>query len=142
MRADLRTPPTTTTSAVLHTMSWHSRLFSLRPAAALNTLTVKLNKASRGSGPLDLPPNVLSGAPFSLILDKSHCGICPAYNRLMSSLNALAHPFLLSATLMTVSVSSKLSPTSGSLLTDCRSTLKPTPVPHISTYSISSNTRI
>ena len=50
-------------------------------STSLNTLTVKLNKSSNGSGPLDLPPNVLSLAPAGLSLDKSQEGICPAYNK-------------------------------------------------------------
>ena len=51
-----------------------------------------------------LPPKILSLAPAGLILDISHLGILPAYNKLISSLYADAHPILLSATTTVVSV--------------------------------------
>src|SRR6185312_4587628 len=56
----------------------------------------------------------------------------------MSSMRLFAHPSLLSATVMTVSVSSKASEIFGSCLTYCSSTEYPTPVPHNKTYMASS----
>ena len=75
MRADLRTPPTTTISAILHTMSFASTDLSLSPAAFRKVFIVNLNNSSRGSGPEALPPNVLRGVPAGLTFDKSHLGI-------------------------------------------------------------------
>src|SRR5210317_973537 len=87
-----RTPPTTTTSPILHIMSWHSILFSLRPAAPLNLATTNLNKSFNGSGPEARPPKVLSLAPAGRILDKSHLGTSPTYSRLISLRSPLAQP--------------------------------------------------
>ena len=105
INADLRTPPTTTTSAILHTTSCASIEDSLRPAAFLKTLTVKFMRDSSGSGPLARPPNVLRGAPAGLTFDKSQRGICPTYNIPISSFSAFAQPNLESATVIVVSVS-------------------------------------
>ena len=66
-------------------------------------VTVKLNRASRGSGPDARPPKVFSGAPAGRILDISQHGICPIYNMPTNSLKAFAQPNLLSATTITVS---------------------------------------
>ena len=77
---------------------------SLRPFAFSNSLQVKRNSWLRGSGPLALPPKVFSTAPAFRTLVKSQVGISPAYRRLINSLNALAHPSLLSRTSMQVSV--------------------------------------
>jgi hypothetical protein len=84
-------------------MSWHSIEVNLRPAALLNDATVKLNRDPNGSGPDALPPNVLRVAPAGRILDKSQQGTCPTYNIPTNSLKALAHPSLLSATIIVVS---------------------------------------
>ena len=136
----LRTPPQTTTSATLHTISWHSMDVSLRPAAALNVRTRNLKSSSSGSGPEARPPNVLRGVPAGRIFDRSQLGICPAYSRPTSWRVAEAQPILESRTLMMVSTSWNSSATSGSLLMCWRSTENPTPVPHIRIYMISSNT--
>src|SRR5210317_592031 len=101
----------------------------------------KRNNSSRGAGPDALPPNVFSLAPAGLTCDTSHFGTCPTYNIAMSSLNALAQPGLLSATVMIVVLSSKCSLTIGNLSTFSLSTEKPTPVPHIKIYIHSSNER-
>ena len=55
--------------------------------------------------------------------------------------NVRAQPILLSATTMVLSVLWKVSATTGSLVMKLRSTLKPTPVPHINTYISSSKLR-
>ena len=141
MRALRRTPPHTTTSAILHTKSCTSSEVSLRPAAPWKTPTAKLNNSSSGSAPLLLPPKVLRIAPAGRTPETSHLGISPWYSKPIVSLSALAQPILESATLIVVSVSLNSSATSGSLLMYCRSTENPTPVPHISTYNTSSNTR-
>ena len=104
IKADLRTPPTTTMSAILHTRSWHSRDVNFLPAATLNRSTVKLNRSAKGSGPEARPPKVFSLAPAGRTLVKSHLGTLPAYRRLISSLNAEAQPILLSDTTMVDSV--------------------------------------
>ena len=82
--------------------------------AFLNVFMVKLNKSTKGSGPEARPPNVLSGVPAALTLDTSHFAICPPYNKETNSFNALAHPNLLSATTITVSVSYNSSGITGS----------------------------
>ena len=116
-------------------------LVNLRPCALRNTPTVKLNKSMSGSGPEALPPNVLSRAPAGRTLRISHFGTLPAYSIAISSRYALAHPILLSATTIVVSVSNIPSFTTGRFAIKLRSTLKPTPVPHIRTYISSSNAR-
>ena len=75
IRADRRTPPTTTISAILHTRSWHSIDVSFLPAALLKVSQVKRKRSSRGFGPDALPPNVLSLAPEGRTLEISHFGI-------------------------------------------------------------------
>ena len=79
IRADLRTPPTTTTSPVLQTISWHSIEESFLPLAPLNLRIVKSNKSTRGWGPLALPPNVLSLVPTGLTFDMLILGTLPVY---------------------------------------------------------------
>ena len=122
-------------------MSWHSSGYSLRFLACVNFSIQNSNSSSKGAGPLARPPNVFNLAPAGLTSDTSHCGICPAYSIAISSRNALAQPGLLSATFITVSLFSKCSFTIGNLSTFSLSTEKPTPVPHISTYIVSSNAR-
>ena len=124
-----RTPPTTTTSPTLHIRSWHSIEDSLRPSAFLNICTEKLNKSTKGAGPLALPPKVLRRAPAGRTFVISHFGISPAQSRAKTCLKALAQPSLLSRTDTTVSLSIRLG-TSGSLSINCLSTENPTPVPH------------
>src|SRR5271157_6553669 len=75
--AERRTPPTTTTSPIMHIMSWHSIEFSLRPAAFLKSSTVKRKRRSSGSGPDARPPIVFNNAPFGRIALKSHEGMSP-----------------------------------------------------------------
>jgi hypothetical protein len=87
-----------------------------------------LNKSTSGSGPEALPPKVLSRAPAGLTLVTSYLGMIPEYKRLMSSLNALAQPSLLSSTTITVLLSLSELDTLGSLWVYSSSTLKPTPV--------------
>lgn len=72
----LRTPPTTTISATLHTRSCASRGVSLRPRAALNRLTANRKRASRGSGPEARPPKVLRRVPLERSWLVSQRGIC------------------------------------------------------------------
>ena len=133
MRAERRTPPTTTISAILQTISWHSTGLSFLPNAFLTVLVVNLKRSINGSGPEARPPKVFNGAPASLILLVSHFGICPPYSNEISSLNALAQPNLESATTIVVSVSYSSSGTDGILLQYYSSTENPTPVPFIST---------
>ena len=120
-------------------MSWHSIGNSLRPAAPLNLSITNWNSSSRGAGPEARPPNVLSLSPAGRTSEVSHWGTCPAYRSEMSSRRDLAHPGLLSPTLITVSVLCMSSLTTGNLSMQCRSTEKPTPVPHIKMYIVSSN---
>ena len=76
IKADRRTPPTTTISAILQTISWTSMEVSLRPADRRKVSTVNRNRSS-SSGPDARPPNVLSLAPAGRTLDKSHFGTLP-----------------------------------------------------------------
>ena len=141
IKAERLTPPTTTMSATLHTTSWHSMDVSLRPSALRKTSTQKWNKSSNGCAPDARPPNVSSLAPAGRTPDISHLGILPAYSIAISSRNADAHPTLLSPTTIVLSVLWNDSATTGSLVMKLRSTLNPTPVPHISTYISSSKLR-
>ena len=127
--AERRTPPTTTTSPILHIKSWHSNECSLRPLAFLNVATVNSNRSTNGCGPEALPPNVLSRAPAGLTLLTSHFGISPAQRFARSRRNDFAHPSLESCTAMVCSESNSFSGTSGSWLMYLDSTENPTPVP-------------
>ena len=86
IKALRRTPPTTTTSAILQTISWHSMDVSFLPAARLKESVVKRNSSSSGAGPLARPPNVFSLAPAGRSLLKSHFGICPPIRSEINSL--------------------------------------------------------
>ena len=141
MSAERRTPPTTTTSAILHTMSWHSMEVSLRPAARRKLSTVKRNSSSNGAGPLARPPKVFSLAPAGRTLLRSHLGVCPPMSSEINSLYAFAHPPLESSTTIVVFVLENSSAMVGNFSTYCRSTEYPTPVPFSSTNRISSNAR-
>ena len=136
--AERLTPPTTTTSPILHIISWHSIGYNLLPDAFLNTLMQKWYKSTRGWGPDALPPNVFNLAPDGLTCVTSKDGTCPTYNMAISSRNALAQPGLLSPTVITVVLFSKCSLTTGNLSTFSLSTENPTPVPHIRIYIHSS----
>ena len=103
--ADLRTPPTTTTSPILHIMSWHWRLVNFSPEASLNLATTKLNRSTNGAGPLARPPNVFNFAPAGLTRLTSHKGMTPLYKEVINVRNEYAQPSLESATMI---VSSKL----------------------------------
>ncbi|ABT16976.1 hypothetical protein ATCV1_z842R [Acanthocystis turfacea chlorella virus 1] len=76
--ADLRTPPDTTISPILHIISWHSRVVSFLPAAPLNVLTTNQKSSTSGLGPDARPPNVFSLAPGGRIPDTSQVGTSPA----------------------------------------------------------------
>ena len=136
--AERRTPPTTTTSPILHIMSWHSIGFRLRPREPLNTLIVKSKRFTNGCGPEERPPIVLSLAPAGRSFVTSIVGICPDHSNARSSRYAFAHPAFESSTVITVDVFSKVSGTEGSLLIYLYSTENPTPVPHIRMYIVSS----
>jgi hypothetical protein len=71
IRAERLTPPTTTISPTIQTISCTSIEFSLRPLACLNVSTTKSNNRLRGSGPLALPPNVLSRSTSRVVLVSS-----------------------------------------------------------------------
>ena len=115
---------------------------SFLPCAFVNLFTVKSNRFTRGCGPLALPPNVCNLSPAGRILLTLIFGILQVYRNDTKSLKALAHPSLESVTAITSSVCSKgLSGIVGSLPTCCLSTEKPTPVPFISIYRISSKER-
>ena len=73
--ADLRTPPTTTTSAILHIKSCASSGVNFRPADCLTIATENLNRRSNGSGPDARPPNVFKRAPAGRTPDISQDGI-------------------------------------------------------------------
>ena len=75
--AERRTPPTTTTSPILHIISWHSIDVSFRPFAPLNTFTTKWNNSSSGAGPEERPPNVFRTVPAGRSFDRSHFGNSP-----------------------------------------------------------------
>ena len=139
--ADLRTPPTTTTSPILHIMSWHSIGFRFLPVAFLNLEIVKSNKLISGCGPDDLPPIVLSLAPAGLTFETSIAGICPDQSKASNSRYAFAQPCFESSTVIMVVDFSSDSGTAGSLLIYLYSTENPTPVPHIKIYIVSSNER-
>ena len=94
--AERLTPPTTTTSPTLQTKSCASIASSLLPAAFLNISIAKSKRFTSGCGPEALPPIVFSLAPAGLMRVTSTFGICPPYNIAISSLNACAHPALLS----------------------------------------------
>ena len=107
----------------------------------MNFAIVKSNRLTSGCGPDDLPPIVLRRAPAGRNFDTSIAGICPAHNIANSSLYAFAQPALESSTTITVDDFSNESGTAGSLLIYLYSTEKPTPVPHIKIYIVSSNER-
>ena len=137
--AERRTPPTTTTSPILHIRSWHSSVCKRRPFAFLNMLTAKLNKSTNGSGPDARPPNVFKRAPAGRTLDTSHFGISPAYRCANNKRKDLAQPSLLSCTAITWSESNNFSGTSGNCDTYLFSTENPTPVPQSKINMASSN---
>ena len=100
---------------------------------------MKSNRFINGCGPDDLPPIVFSLAPAGLTLVTSIAGICPVQSSASNSRYAFAQPCFESSTTITVSDFSNFSGTAGSLLIYLYSTENPTPVPHISTYIVSSN---
>ena len=83
--ADLRTPPTTTTSPILHIMSWHSIGLRFLPVAFLNLAIVKSKRFTSGCGPEDLPPIVFKRAPEGLTFETSIAGMCPVQSKASSS---------------------------------------------------------
>ena len=69
--------PLITTSAILHIMSWHSKLLSFLPEAPVNIRIANSKSSTSGLGPDARPPNTLSLDPSGLTSDTSHDGIRP-----------------------------------------------------------------